>query len=354
MKIKQAIKKVVSFKDLTEKETISVFNDIMNGKCSSSQVAALITALRMKGETVKEITGAAKVMRGKALKIKLKDEKTVVDTCGTGGSGINTFNVSTASAFVLAGCGIKIAKHGNRSVSNSCGSADVLEALGVNINISNKRSAESIKRLNIGFLFAPLYHGAMKYAVTPRKETGIRTIFNVLGPLSNPADANVQVLGVYDEKLTEPIAKVLRNLGVKRAFVVHGKDGLDEITINDRTRVCEVKNNKIVSYDVTPAMFGVKKTLLKAIKGGTAKINARIVRDVLSGSKGPKRDIVLMNSSAALVASGKAKTFRDGMRIAGESIDSGRALEVLIKFIEFTNTGSGVRGSGTVNKRKKK
>ncbi|MGB2599410.1 MAG: anthranilate phosphoribosyltransferase [Candidatus Omnitrophota bacterium] len=338
MNIREAIAKVVCFENLTERQTRDVFGEIMSGKATPSQIGAFITALRMKGETVEEITGAAKVMREKALKIKVRG--TVLDTCGTGGSGINRFNISTTVAFVLAGCGVKVAKHGNRSASSHCGSADVLEELGVKLDVSAKKAEKCIKEINIGFLFAPLFHGAMKYAVTPRREIGIRTVFNILGPLCNPASATCQVLGVYDENLMVTIAKVLKNLGTKRAFVVHGSDCLDEVTIAGKTKIVELRNGKIRSYYVSPNTFGFKRADLNTIKGGTAKENAKTIKNVLTGETGPRRDVVLMNSSVALMAAGKAGSFKEGVRIAARSIDSAKALEKLERLIKITNKGA--------------
>lgn len=335
MDIKKAIEKVVNRENLTESETRSVFYNIMEGKVTPAQISALITALRMKGETVEEITGAAKAMRAKALKVKVGG--TVVDTCGTGGSGLDTFNISTTSAFVIAGCGVKVAKHGNRSASSSCGSADVLEQLGVKIDVPPRVTEECIKKINIGFMFAPVFHGAMKHAVTPRKEIGIRTIFNILGPLSNPASATCQVLGVFKDGLTETMVKVLKKLGTRRAYVVHGSDGLDEVTVTGKTRISELKNGKVRSYYVTPAAFGVKKASLNDIRGGSAKQNTKAVLDVLSGKRGPKRDIVLVNASVGLMAAGKVKNFREGVRLAADSIDTRRAMDKLDQLIFMTN-----------------
>ncbi|MFA6610006.1 MAG: anthranilate phosphoribosyltransferase, partial [Candidatus Omnitrophota bacterium] len=315
-----------------------------------SQIGSFVTALRMKGETVEEITGAAKVMREKSVHIhtgtKLVDidrddinidKETVVDTCGTGGSGTNTFNISTTVAFVVAGAGLKVAKHGNRSASSQCGSADVLEALGVKLEVGPDLVQRCVMEIGIGFMYAPLFHNAMKYAIVPRKEIGIRTIFNLLGPLSNPANATSQVMGVYDALLTDTMARVLKNLGAKRAFVVYGMDTLDEITITGRTRITELKNGRIRTYYVTPEKFGMKRAPLDSIKGGNAKENAEIVLSVLKGERGPRRDVVLLNAAAALVSGFKAKDMKDGISIAGESIDSGKALEKLLKLIEITN-----------------
>ena len=337
MIIKDAIKKVISKKDLIEKEMYSVFSGIMDGKATNAEIAAFLTALHMKGETVDEITGAAKVMRKKAIKINTgKSRNIILDTCGTGGTGINTFNVSTAVAIVLAASGVKIAKHGNRAASGRCGSADVLEELGVKINAPKKTMEKCIDKIGIGFLFAPLFHKAMKYAIGPRKEIGVRTIFNVLGPLCNPVLNKYQVIGVFDAKLTEKIAGVLKKLGSKRAYVVNAKDGLDEVSISSKTKVSELKNGKIKTYFIEPSDFGVKKYSLDKIKGGNAKTNAKIVNSVLSGKKGPKRDIVLINASLGLITAGKAKTLKQGVRIAEEVIDSGKALEKLDALVKMT------------------
>ena len=337
MDIKEAIKRVSGRHDLAEKEMRSVFSVIMSGKATPAQIGAFITALAIKGETVEEITGAARVMRQKALKVKLAGGVSgVLDTCGTGGSGSNTFNISTASAFVVAGCGVKVAKHGNRSASSHCGSADVLEELGVRIDAPVKITEKAINDINVGFIFAPLYHSAMKHASYVRKEIAIRTVFNILGPLSNPAAARLQVMGVYDPALTEEMANVLKNLGSRRAFVVNGHGPIDEVSISGSTRISELKLGKVRTYNVQPSDFGVKKRSMGSIKGGGARENASILLSVLSGKKGPARDIVLMNSSVALVAAGKARSFKEGMRIAAGSIDSAEALNKLNALIEIT------------------
>ncbi len=333
--IREAIEKVITGTDLSEAEARQVFGEIMSGMATEAQIGAILVALRIKGETIDEITGAAKAMREKAVKVNIPGES-LIDTCGTGGSGVNTFNVSTAVAFVAAGCGLKVAKHGNRSASSQCGSADVLEALGVNVERGPDTAERCIREIGIGFMYAPLFHGAMKYAIKPRKEIGTRTIFNLLGPLANPAGATSQIVGVYDAKLTTAIAAVLKNLGAKHAFIVCGMDGLDEITITGRTRVSELKDGRIKNYYVTPERFGLKTARLEDIRGGTAKDNAAAVLSVLKGGTGPKRDIVLMNASAAIVAGHKAKGFKEGVSIAAESIDSGKALEKLNKLIEYT------------------
>lgn len=348
--IREAIEKVVNATDLTETEMRGVFEEIMSGRATYSQIGSFITALRMKGETIDEITGAAKVMREKSVHINIGpcqigidrddinlDEETIVDTCGTGGTGTNTFNISTTVAFVIAGAGVKVAKHGNKAASSQCGSADVLEALGIKLDVPPPVVEAAIREIGIGFMYAPLFHGAMQYAIAPRREIGVRTIFNLLGPLCNPACAQYQVLGVYDPRLTDVMANVLKNLGSKRAFVVHGMDTLDEITITGKTRVSELKDGKIKSYYLTPEKFGIRKATLEDIKGGDAKENAGIILSVLMGKRSPKRDIVLMNSSAALVVAEKARDLKHGVKLAAESIDSGMAMDKLNKLVEFTN-----------------
>lgn len=314
---------------------ISAMNEIMEGEASNAQIGAFITALRMKGETIEELAGAAKVMRAKAAKIKV--DGTIVDTCGTGGDGTNTFNISTACAFVAAGGGLRVAKHGNRSVSSQCGSADVLHALGVRIDCAPEQVKECIRKIGIGFLYAPIFHSAMKYAAPPRREIGIRTIFNLLGPLSNPAAANVQLLGVYDAALTLVMAEVLKKLGVGAALVVHGEGGFDEITITGSTRVSELKQGKIITYEICPEDFGLKRGILEDIIGGDANQNAKIIQSVLSGEKGPKRDILLLNAGALFMAAEAAKDFKEGIALAERSIDSGAATEKLKQLIEVTN-----------------
>jgi len=348
--IKEAIGKIVDGFDLTREEMVSCMNEIMTGVATQAQIGSFITALRFKGETVEEITGAAILMREKATKINIAsnlvdldrddiniDRETIVDTCGTGGSGTNTFNISTTVAFVISGAGLRVAKHGNRGVSSVCGSADVIKALGVNIDVSPEKVKECIEKLGIGFLYAPLFHSAMKFAIGPRREIGIRTIFNILGPLTNPANATCQVLGVYEEGLTDKLANVLNNLGVKRAFVVHGLDTLDEITITGETKVSELKNKKVKGYYIKPQDFGMKKAELDEIKGGTVEENADIIKKILDGEKGPRQDVVLLNASAALIAGGAARDFKDGIEIARSSIEKGVAKEKLEKLIELTN-----------------
>lgn len=333
--IQEATEKVAKKIDLTESETREVFEEIMSGDASSDDIACFLKALREKGETVNEITGAAKVMIEKSLRVDAGVD--LIDTCGTGGSGINTFNISTTVAFVVAGCGVKIAKHGNRSALNQCGSADVLEALGVKLDVLPEMVRKAILEIGIGFMYAPAFHSAMKHAIKPRKEIGGRTIFNIIGPLSNPAKAMSQVIGVYDAKLTEVLANVLKNLGSKKAFVVWGLDKLDEITITDKTKITELKDGNIKTYYVTPEEFGIKRASLEDIKGGSAKENAQIMLAILKGERGPKRDIVLMNAAAALVVGSKAKNFKEGIKKAENSIDSGKAMEKLNRLIELTN-----------------
>lgn len=335
--IKEAIERVVRRIDLTEDEMREAFSEIMSGRATGIQIGSFLTALRMKGETVDEITGAAKVMREKSIHINAGKVEAIIDTCGTGGSNANTFNISTAAAFVAAGSGLKVAKHGNRSATSECGSADVLEELGVRVGVPADLVQRCLIEIGIGFLYAPSFHSAMKYAIEPRRDIGIRTIFNILGPLSNPANATSQIIGVCDSRLTELLAKVLKRLGTKRAFVVYGMDGLDEITITGRTRVTELNRGRIRTYYLTPKEFGLKMATLEEIEGGSVKENAEIVLSVLKGLRGPARDVVLMNSSAALVSGFRVKDFKAGMRMAAESIDSGRALDKLLKLIEITN-----------------
>jgi len=327
--IREAIDKAVRKVDLTQQEMTQVFEEIMSGMATPIQVGAFITALRMKGETVDEITAAVKVMRTKASTIDLGAEEDVIDTCGTGGDVSHTFNISTTAAFILAGCGIKVAKHGNRGVSSQCGSADVLEELGVRIDLQPYRVKECIEKIGIGFMFAPLFHGAMKYAVEPRKQIGIRTIFNILGPLSNPAGANYQVIGVYRPEVMENMAKVLLNLGTKAAMIVHSEDGLDEISLSAKTRITQLKNKRVSTYYVQPKNFGLRRSDLVAIQGGSKEVNAAIILNILKGQRGPARDVAVMNASAALVIMENARDFADGVKIASESVDSGQALEKL-------------------------
>lgn len=335
--IKEAINKTANHISLTESEMMKVMDDIMDGKTTPSQIASFITALRMKGETVNEVTGAARIMRRKAVRIDAQSS-IVVDTCGTGGDGKNTFNISTTAAFVVSAAGITVAKHGNRAVSSSCGSADVLEALGVNISAPHDIVEECIQQIGIGFLFAPKLHGAMKYAIGPRREIGIRTIFNMLGPLTNPAGATSQLIGVYDPRLTEMFASVLKNLGTKRAFVVHGSDGLDEATVSGDTRVSELKDGLITTYNLNPVDYFNETYAGDSLLGGDATRNAQITKDILTGEDGPCRKIVILNAALAIVAGEKAETVREGISVASECIDSGRAIKKLQELIALSNS----------------
>ncbi len=351
--IKDAIAKVVEGEDLSEAEMIEVMDQIMGGEATSAQIGAFITALRMKGETVEEITGAAKVMRSRATPIRAGrvldldrddiniERESILDTCGTGGSGTKSFNISTTVALVVAACGVKVAKHGNRSVSSACGSADVLEKLGVNLDVGPSVVERCIAEAGVGFLFAPALHGAMKHAIGPRREIGIRTIFNILGPLTNPAGADRQVLGVYREALVEDLARVLCALGCRRGFVVHGLDGMDEVTLAAPTRVGEIRDGKVTLYTVAPEDFNLSRCVLSDLQGGDAVRNAGIVREVLQGHSSPRRDVVLLNAAFALVAAGVSDDIPNGMKIAAKAIDSGDALAKLEHLVRITNAAQG-------------
>ena len=348
--IKNAIAKVVERQDLSEGEMVEVMDQIMSGGATLAQIGAFITALRMKGETVAEITGAARVMRERATPIRVGrnvldidrddinlDQETILDVVGTGGDGTNTFNISTTVSFVVSACGVKVAKHGNRSVSSACGSADVLEALGVNLDVTPEVVERCINEIGLGFLFAPALHGAMKHAIGPRKEIGIRTIFNILGPLTNPAKADCQVMGVYREDLVETLAQVLHNLGCRKGFVVCGSDGMDEITLTGATAIATVTADGVKIGRITPEEFGFQPCIMADLRGGNAQENAAIVRAVLAGETGPKRDVVLLNTAYALVAAGKVATPKEGIHLAAEAIDSGRALAQIEKLAQLTN-----------------
>jgi anthranilate phosphoribosyltransferase len=339
--IKEAINKLIIGKDLDETLMIEVMNEIMTGETTPAQIGAFITALRIKGETIEEISGAAKVMREKSTKIStdvaVSEGEVLMDTCGTGGDSSGTFNVSTTTAFVAAGAGIPVAKHGNRSVSSLCGSADVLEALGVNLELAPEQVGVCVKEVGIGFLFAPMLHGAMKYAIGPRREIGIRTIFNVLGPLTNPAGANVQLLGVYSPDLCEKLAQVLGRLGSKRAMVVCGAGNVDELTVTGDTEVAELVDGKVRNYVVRPEDVGLQRSRLADLKGGdTAEESAEQLRGLLQGAIGPRRDMLLLNSGAALCVAGKAPGMKTGVELAMEVIDSGAALAKLEALISFS------------------
>src|SRR3989449_4497250 len=332
---------------LSREEARAVTAEVLTGKCTDAQIAALLVALHMKGETVEEIVGFAEAIRAASTPLSIQRNSTVdvsstgrdalVDTCGTGGDASGTFNISTATAFVVAGAGVKVAKHGNRSVTSKCGSADVMEALGVNINLPLERVAACLNEVGIAFLFAPAVHSATKYVQPARRELRLRTVFNLLGPLTNPAHASGQVVGVYSLELVETLAEALSMLGVRRAFVVHGLDGLDEITITGPTRVAEVRDGNLRSYEISPEDFGIERTALEAISGGDATANAAIIRGILNGKKSACRDVTLLNAAAALVAAGKADHLSDVLPMAAESIDSGMAEKKLEALIKFTN-----------------
>jgi len=334
MMIKEAIKKLVSGSSLDSEEAAGVMQQIMKGEATPAQFGAFVTALRLKGETVDEIVGLAGVMRANAILVKVSCE--VVDTCGTGGDGSGTFNISTAAAFIAAGAGLTVAKHGNRAMSSRCGSADVLEALGVNINLDAEQVSECLDQVGIGFMFAPIFHPAMKHAAASRREIGIRIVFNILGPLTNPAGARSQVLGVSEKPLVDKLAQALGKLGCRHALVVHGEDGLDEITICDTTYICELKNGEVESYTTSPEELGVKRACLKDIRGGSASDNAAMVRDVLRGGQGAYRDVALVNAAAALLAGDKVESLKQGVELAAEVIDKGYALEKLEQFVKIS------------------
>ncbi len=336
---RENLNQIVQRKDLTENQMAQMITEIFSGDITDAQIGAMMAALATKGETFEELAGAARAMRRKAVRIQ-SSAQTVVDTCGTGGDGAQTFNISTTTAFVVAGCGVTVAKHGNRSVSSQCGSADLLEALGVKIDTAPEIVEEAVQDIGIGFLFAPIYHGAMRYAAQARKEIGLRSIFNMLGPLTNPAAANCQLLGVYAPELTEMFAQALQLLEAKRAFVVHGHEGLDEISVCAPTRISELKDGLIRTYDIVPEQFFGMRADPADLKGGNPEDNAAITLGILKGEKGPKRDVVLLNASAALVAAGLAEEFQEGIHLAEESIDDGAAMAKLELLIQFTQESS--------------
>lgn len=333
--IKEAIERLTNGENLSYETAEMVMDEIMSGKASEIQISAFLVSLSMKKETIEEITACAASMRKHCIKL-LHDQK-VLEIVGTGADHSNSFNISTTSSIVVSAAGIPVAKHGNRAATSKCGAADVLEALGVNISIPVEKSKYILDKIGLCFLFAQNYHIAMKYVAPIRRELGIRTIFNILGPLSNPAGATMQLMGVYDKSLVEPLAKVLSNLGVKNAMVVCGQDGLDEISISSPTTVCEVKNGWIKSYVIEPEQFGLKRCDKDDLKGGTPEKNAQITRDILSGYKGAKRDAVVLNSAAATYLAKDGITFNEAIKIAEDTIDSGKALEQLNKFITLSN-----------------
>jgi len=334
--IQEAIVKLSEKKDLTEIEAENAMESIMEGKATTPQIKEFLLGLKSKGETIEEITACARIMRSKSIKIE-PDAMHLVDTCGTGGDNSGTFNISTAAAFVASGAGASVAKHGNRSISSKCGSADVLKALGVNIELEPKKAEECIEKVGIGFLFAPKFHPAMKYAMDARRELGVRTIFNILGPLTNPAGAKSQLMGVFDQKLVSVMAKVLQKLGSRHSIIVNGS-GLDEITLSGTTQAAEQMNGSIESYSIDPSDFGFESSPVDALKGGNPSDNARIIVDVLNGVKGPKRDVVVLNAAAALLACGLAKDFEGGIALANRSIDAGNAMKKLDELVKFSNS----------------
>ena len=334
--INEAILKVSKHEDLTYQEAYDTMDEIMSGEASEVQMSAYLTAMSMKGETIEEITASAEAMRAHC--VRLLNDQEVLEIVGTGGDGSNTFNISTTSSIVISAAGVPVAKHGNRSASSKCGAADVLEELGVNIYIEPEKSLQCLKEINLCFLFAQNYHLSMKYVANVRKELSIRTIFNILGPLTNPAGATMQVLGVYEKELVEPLCKVLNKLGVKSALSVYGLDGMDEISVSDKTAICELRDGKVMSYEISPEYFGMELASKEDLVGGDAKENVQITLSILKGEeKGPKRNAVLLNSAAGLYVAGKVESLQEGVKIAEEIIDSGRALEQLEKFIEVTN-----------------
>lgn len=334
--ITDAIKKLVENQDLTYDEALACMDEIFSGEATEIQTAGYLTALRMKGETVEEISASARGMRNHAAQLE-HDGMEVLEIVGTGGDCANSFNISTTSGLVAAAAGVPIAKHGNRSVSSKCGAADVLEALGVNITIPPEKMSEVLQKTNICFMFAQVYHKAMKYVAPVRKGLGIRTIFNILGPLTNPANASMQLMGVYEEALVEPMAKVLNKLGVNNGMVVYGQDCLDEISLSAPTTICEIRDGEFKTYVIEPEQFGFHKCDKKDLEGGNPEENAAITKAILSGEKGAKRDAVVLNAAACIYIAKKADTMQEAAKVAEEMIDSGKAMEVLNQFVELTN-----------------
>ena len=338
MNISEAIKAVISKQNLNESEMHDVMNSIMTGQTTDAQIGAFLVGLSMKGETIEEITASAKVMRGLATSVKLSSNDYLVDTCGTGGDGLGLFNISTASAFVVAAAGGKVAKHGNRSISSKSGSADVLEAAGINLNISPELISHCIEEIGLGFMFAPAHHSAMKHAIGPRKELAVRTIFNVLGPLTNPAKAPNQIMGVYDKSLVEPIANVLKGLNSRHVMVVHSEDGLDEFSIANTTYVAELKDNNISTYTVHPGDFGLEEGNLDSIKAENAEQSLALINEAFSGKKGVARDIIALNAGAAIYVSGLVSSFDEGVTQANQILSDGSAQDKLDAYILASNS----------------
>ncbi|RKY39444.1 MAG: anthranilate phosphoribosyltransferase [Candidatus Omnitrophota bacterium] len=335
--IKEIIGKLVNREDLSEYEMERIMEEIMQGNLSPSQISAFLVALKMKGESAQEITAGARIMRKYALKIN--PERDVLDTCGTGGDGKGTFNISTACAIVVSACGVAVAKHGNRSISSKCGSADVLKALGIDIEMKKERAEECLRKIGITFLFAPLFHPAMKNVLPTRREIGIRTIFNILGPLVNPAGAKYQLLGVYDKTLGYTLAEALKNLGSLRCLLVHSADGLDELSTTDKNYLWEVNNGKISHYEIEPLDFGFSRSSIEDLLGGEVSRNAQIILEVFKGRRFPPRDVVVLNSGCALYTANKAKDIKEGIKMAKESIDSGKAMKKLEEWKRFSEQG---------------
>jgi len=334
--IEEAIIKLANKEDLSYDLAKGAMDEIMKGEASDIQISSYLTALSMKGETIDEITASAVAMRDNGVKLPIKDS--TLEIVGTGGDKSNSFNISTTSAIVISSAGVPVTKHGNRAASSKCGAADVLESLGVNINLSPDESLELLDKINLTFLFAQKYHTAMRFVAPTRTELAIPTIFNILGPLSNPASADIEVMGVYDEELVKPLASVLKNLGVKRAMVVYGRDNLDEISVSAPTYICEVNNGELSEYTIKPEDFNISRCKKEDLVGGDAKVNAEITKSILEGEKGPKRDAILLNSGAALYLAGKSYSIGEGIKLAEELIDSGKALKQLESFIELSNS----------------
>jgi anthranilate phosphoribosyltransferase len=332
---RESLQRIVAGEHLDEKQMADMLSEIFAGQITDAQIGAFMAALATKGETEEELAGAATAMRRKAYRIQCA-ASTVVDTCGTGGDGLSTFNISTTTAFVVAGSGVTVAKHGNRSVSSKCGSADVLESLGIRLDLDPELVEEAVGEIGIGFLFAPLYHSAMRHAAKARSEVGLRSIFNMLGPLTNPAGANCQLIGVYAPELTEMFAQTLRLLGSRQAYVVHGHDGLDEITICAPTRISELKDGQVRTFNLDPTAYFDKLARAEDLAGGDPEANAAITTAILMGEKGPRRNVVLLNAAAALVAAGKAEDFEKGLTLARTSIDDGAAKAKLDDLVQFT------------------
>jgi anthranilate phosphoribosyltransferase len=335
MAFKDLLQQIIRREDLTAAQMSEMLSEVLSGAVTDAQIGAMMAALATKGETYTELAGAAQAMRRKAARIQAPGQ-TVVDTCGTGGDGAKTFNISTTTAFVVAGCDVIVAKHGNRSVSSQCGSADLLETLGVKLDVDPEIVEEALQEIGIGFLFAPVFHGAMRFAMPARQQIGLRSIFNMLGPLTNPAGANCQLLGVYAPELTEMFANALLELGARRALVVHGHDGLDEISVCAATRVSELDNGRVKTYDISPETYFGEPADPAAMAGGGPEENAAITRKILSGEKGPRRHVVVLNAGAALMAAGKADSIQDGISLAEAAIDNGAAMEKLDALVAYT------------------